>query len=1178
MSKIIKRIFISFLCLIVLSSICTTIGYASSNFQLPNIFDKYTVYKGGSTYLPNFDQYPFNKYDVKSIGFDTLYGSSKEFFEYFGEIPFKAVQDDADNLGKYRIYNGTTIGGSTRLYSTSEISSDDKIDNDLNSDSREPHIWAMTRSHSSFDFGWLLMMILNGLNWLAQLVVNLMITFKSLNLLDIVNLIDGNGTFSGILSKLFIYDTSTNEFSPLLLFALISFIIGLIGISFKYFRKGSGSSFRGIINELGMLLGAVAIASIFLSGGNALKLSKVSMDFITALTNDISTSGGAAVVYYYDTGDANIDNAQTQRGLINKIYIDQLINAQFGYSVNQLNIDKLDEYDVIEAAMQKTFNNGGHDTMKVCTTTDITINDRSINNLGYYLWAANSSVACYSTGGAFYGDSDSKTTQISPGTSDRMLYVIDFLSNLRAETENSAVVSKIDNIMNCLTVPQYGSACANIFGVLVLNICLCFSLFIITLFCIIGQLIVTLGSYAMVIMPTLLLFNKTRDFAKKLIWTYLLGFVRFLIGSILFNTVILIATTLAESGFLGLLTASIVVLILGRFTPRLISEINTALESLGRGKEMPFMTKFYNNSNSFINKFSHKSKRNARRNATQLAADGSITERGGIKSVIKEGINRRQKNNNPNFNIANGDEILNPVADNENDYKFNTTYNINNGDTKNNNSGDNNEDKFTTINDAFINESNNLGDKVRKENDNNRDDRVIVDNEVNDKKNNKASNNDKERIKRNRKMRLESQIPFIGNILNNRNKSILQNEEKIKNDLIKKIIFHGSNSKTPISLNQAFNLAKKSLISQYKGTDLAKYSEIIDSQYKTLTNADVSKITSDIEENKAHQKKEINITNNIAILNANGGYSGTNTDNGDNSNALLKENNYLLENKDGNDENDQYEESDDNIIIIDDNNEVDIEDENSDDSGEYEEDYYDNVVAEDNTDYNQGENIEQISNNWGFHEENPNKKYTTKDIDEMCKHLNIKNNDLLITCYNMSSDEDFLKFTKIVENSDWENKDEFIKAEAIKYFDNPDSYKPTSKKEYESEQRFEEDKEHYDEIMDEIDLSNMLSENHEKGFLGFNSDNKNKKHNYNEIKELAKSNNVKDIKGFIEYYDHHSDEEFDKLLDSIKYNSEGNNSDTGDKIKLQNNKTIKIKSKTEQIEPIDGLEDHKTNI
>lgn len=655
--KILASIMVIFTLFVCVNTI--TVMAAGSNFQMPLFLDKYDVYDGGSSYTPNYSDYPFNKNTVTAIGFDKLYDTDKSFFKYKGEVPKSLADNKDDKYDDFRTYDGDKIDGNPRPWSnyTKEeleangVKFDDK--QNLKADSTDPHIWAMTVSTSWFSLGSIVLAIVGAINWLFTMIVNLMISFKSFNIASLIDSLDGAGTLSKQLSQIFLIDPNTGSMSPFLIFGLVVFVFSFIALAIGVI-KGRKSG-RNVVSEFGFFVLAILIAGMYFNTTNAQSVSKIGIDFMTSLANNITSSASDSTsIFMYSTGDDYLDNSSTQRALISKTYIDQLINAQFGYNVNELYLINPDGSDGsfgtkqnIQDAMKATFGDeASADSMSVVTDTN---GEHKINNLGYYLWAANTGVAIYDgtnqTKPAFY-TSGSKTL-IRTGSSDRMLYVVDFLSNLREihkEADNKAMIAKIDTIMKHLTSPNYWSAVSNVFAVTIQNAALAFALFTIAIFAILGQMIITFGSYCMIIMPTLLLFNGTRPTAKKMMWSYLLGFLRYLIGSALFNTIIVVSTLLSQQGFMGIIISAVACLLLGKFGPNLIMEINMQITQLGRGKELRFMSNVYHGMDKGFGKYTNSARKMRNKQALILNEDGNVEQAGSFGDRVQEGI---QKGENP---------------------------------------------------------------------------------------------------------------------------------------------------------------------------------------------------------------------------------------------------------------------------------------------------------------------------------------------------------------------------------------------------------------------------------------------------------------------------------------------------------------------------------------------------
>ena len=107
---------------------------------------------------------------------------------------------------------------------------------------------------------------------------------------------------------------------------------------------------------------------MFFTPTNPTQLGNIGINFITALTNDLSAStlGDEGLIFLYKTGYSDSVDAQNiQLGLINKVYIDSIISAQMGYDVNDLYIVGPGDTDggfgalaIIDEVMEETFGSG----------------------------------------------------------------------------------------------------------------------------------------------------------------------------------------------------------------------------------------------------------------------------------------------------------------------------------------------------------------------------------------------------------------------------------------------------------------------------------------------------------------------------------------------------------------------------------------------------------------------------------------------------------------------------------------------------------------------------------------------------------------------------------------------------------------------------------------------------
>ena len=591
--------------------IFSQITYAATGFNKP-AFDGGSVFNGGDNYTPNTTKYPWTEKDVRTISFDELYGSDKTLFSYKGEVPY-ANKDDDFAKGFY-MYKGNTIDGKERPYSNKAIDED----RDLDTSNRDPHIWAMTQSYSFISIGSFLVSGTNALYRVTNFIIGLFTSARMFNMSDILATFDKDLSFTKAIYKIFIYDTEKNQISPFMLVAIAGFIISIISLSFSAISGKGNKSFRSIINEISVFTLAAAISAMFISPDNTSTLSNAGLTLLNGITMDlVGTSTEAGTLFYYQTspdGQSDEDIIQTQKALLNKNFIDLLIQAQFGYSPDDLYIVSSDgtsssfgDLGKVTEALQSTFKNGSRSSMVVKTTLDAS--GHSVNNLGYFWWAANSGVAIKNTNGEypFYKSGDG--TDYNTGTNERMLYVIDFLSNLRAlndgDNGNKEVVKKIDNIMNNITSPKYSTAVFQTLLLVVHNFILAASLLFITIFILAGEVIVVFGSYAMIILPILLLIKQTRKFAKQLCFSYIFAYVRYVIGCAVFNVVLILVSLLCGFGTMGITISMIACFILMKFGPNIMIQINRYITQEEMRKGLQFTRGFYNASNNAMGVYTY---------------------------------------------------------------------------------------------------------------------------------------------------------------------------------------------------------------------------------------------------------------------------------------------------------------------------------------------------------------------------------------------------------------------------------------------------------------------------------------------------------------------------------------------------------------------------------------------
>ena len=569
-----KNKFRNIILIILLVSLCMTIlpsfGAGGSFQEVPLLSDRFKIMENTDNYTPNQNIWPFDDdaNNIRSVGIDKLYGNDKNLIQYLGEIPYDIAFDKKTK--KYRVFMSSEIDGDVRPWSDENSESHHGFDkNNVTPEEaynqNDLHLLAMIKSKKAgskvfFDIVFFLAKVMS-------LPLELAILIKSIDITYILEILDDQGTIAKMFNTLFLFDPDTGAVSPFLVLSLIMFIISCGFLVFKML-KGHGA-LRPVLEEMGWLLLAILIASLSIfnaSSGNN-ELAGIAVNFADKLSNTITTSSSAnGSLYLYNTGNPNKDSQATQSALIKQPFIETLIELQFGEKVEELQLGEGKFGNFEDQALEWTFNreNFNDNNFKVSN------GEYTTNNLGYYWWAANSNV-----------DEKRPLTQgtVNMATSDRILYIVDFLNNLRKlDSSNIELVGKIDNMMSHIEAPRYGDGILSVFMLGLLSLSETYALLIITIFLTIGKLIVSIGLFAVPILPGLMLFDKTRSLVKKLCKTYFTGFLRVIIGLLMFNLVISLAIIFSQRGIGGILLGILICLAIGKLAPRLMIEITKRLQ------------------------------------------------------------------------------------------------------------------------------------------------------------------------------------------------------------------------------------------------------------------------------------------------------------------------------------------------------------------------------------------------------------------------------------------------------------------------------------------------------------------------------------------------------------------------------------------------------------------------
>ena len=603
------------------------------------------IISNSDSYSPDLDEWPFT-IGPRAVAFTELYGSNKNLTAYKGEIPYS--EKDNESFQKYRVYNSSKINGIKRPWGKSVIgeSVDDEKENGGTSSNNngflgpdgknlnkgtsgttgsekdgkqvidkehDYHLVSMGEYQKNSGISKIIFTVFGFIFSIIKIFLRLLIFIKGVNPTDIFDAVDSGGKLKDAFNALFLV-SKDGTMSPFLKVGIIAFLFGMIGTLIKAIK--GNASFKVVLNEMGVLLLSAGIAGMCLIGSSQSSIGKFGINIITNFSTQVTASvSDASNLYMYSTGDASKDASHSQYELINKPYVDTLIKMQFGEKVSDLDINKFG--NDADANVKKTFGDNKHNF-------EVSNGVAKYNNLGYYWWAANSRVN---------PNTPLDGGKIESSNEDMTLFIVDFLENSRISTEtkdDSALKLKLDSIMRNMTNISYTSGCWNMLMLIVTYIMLFYALIAATLFLTIGKIIITVGAYLIPIIPALLLFRKTRDFAKSFLNTYLNGFIRFAVGTVIFDLVLTTTIVMFEQGFVGVVVACVLLGFAGKFCPALLRVINQRIQRTDAG--------FMNSINSGMQRFSGKMQ-NMKGGFQSVGGDGRM-ETTGFLNAVKNGFSK----------------------------------------------------------------------------------------------------------------------------------------------------------------------------------------------------------------------------------------------------------------------------------------------------------------------------------------------------------------------------------------------------------------------------------------------------------------------------------------------------------------------------------------------------------
>lgn len=508
------------------------------------------------------------------IGFDTLYGLSSRSWSYNGETPGEDYSKD------YKDYiKGTQwIDGKERVWYNDPT----QIDAGLawSSDgTKDLHAKNILSTSLSKDFAGIVSSgpfnVLAAINQVLAYPTDLFIYIANIDVTGLLNILHWE-SFNNAVKTMFIGDGLN---SPVLILAIVIFLIGLAAMVTKYITSG-GQALSAIGGEIATMFLAMFILAIAVNGTYTNLVTTFS-NFTISLTQSINVAGdeSATSLYTYQTGDTTTDAAKTQIGLTAKTYVDMVIKSRLGYSVDELKlwddteqttqenwgISKSDMQDIV-----KKISGGDINTFMVKTSDGTSNGTYTTGDLGYWYYATLSGADPSNP----YTIKNGKVVINNGNANERMYYMADLLAAIDAKTGGSA---KAQTIMSNLSNSGYDWA--GMFLCCLVTIFLTLSLVFPTMFTLFGKVLFNVGIIFIPIMPVLILIRQTRDYAKKMLNTWLVSAIKMVVGQIIVYLILYMSVAVSASGSVGMIIDILILFAFSKYVPLFISRINQTVSN-----------------------------------------------------------------------------------------------------------------------------------------------------------------------------------------------------------------------------------------------------------------------------------------------------------------------------------------------------------------------------------------------------------------------------------------------------------------------------------------------------------------------------------------------------------------------------------------------------------------------
>lgn len=518
--------------------------------------------------------YPFGDADIQinQVGFDLLYGVSKDIVRYVGEIPYSNTHDSDGNAfsGMRNLpyqKNNPSIDNED-YWGKTGLENKEQTINSLEAVNGEKvvslRLFALANV-GGIPFGWVYS-ILSLFTRITTSVMGIIIQLKNINISVIMDALKLDKV-NELLVKLFVVSDGadgTLRLAPAMMFALVALVISIIATAFNFIFGHTKT--KDIFSDVFVvaIIGFIIVGTALL--GKPTEIGTSLSTFVNKVLISANPTMQDGTIFYTSItgGDTNRTNATIEMSSVNKAYIDSQICTQFGVDdISELSFKSLgDENGIIATKYLEGYSESDQ------TTVD--------KNLGYYFWFANSSAKKLSK---------NELPTISETQDSKLSSMVTYLQVLY-NNGNDEVKSNITNIMLSLARPSIG------FGIV--KMLLLMATFGLMAYCLakyafkvaIAKMSILLGVLAMPIAGILILTTnkKAVSIGKGLLGIFLVATIKVTILSLFFDLIIFVVSLMVTGNIIFLVIAIVFLSIMMKFNPL----IERSIDDILRGYERQF--------------------------------------------------------------------------------------------------------------------------------------------------------------------------------------------------------------------------------------------------------------------------------------------------------------------------------------------------------------------------------------------------------------------------------------------------------------------------------------------------------------------------------------------------------------------------------------------------------------